>query len=40
MGAIERHPTSRESPWGRSGELTVAHYGGNSQENGQLRQDG
>ncbi|MFD1983069.1 hypothetical protein ACFSOZ_10330 [Mesorhizobium newzealandense] len=32
MGAIERHPTSRESPWGRSGELTVSHYGSNSQE--------
>ncbi|QKC84401.1 hypothetical protein [Mesorhizobium sp. NZP2077] len=32
MGAIERHPTSRESPWGRCGELTVMHYGSNSQE--------
>ncbi|CAN7244227.1 hypothetical protein [Mesorhizobium sp. LjNodule214] len=32
MGACERYPTSRESPWGRSGELTVAHYGSNSQE--------
>jgi hypothetical protein len=32
MGTIERHPTSRESPWGRSGELTVMHYGSNSQE--------
>ena len=31
LGAAERHPTSRESPWGRSGELTVAHYGSNSQ---------
>lgn len=32
MGAIERHPTSRESPWGRCGELTVMYYGSNSQE--------
>ncbi|SDA40432.1 hypothetical protein [Mesorhizobium qingshengii] len=32
MGAIERHPTSRESPWGRCGELTVMRYGSNSQE--------
>jgi hypothetical protein len=32
MGACERHPTSRESPWGRSGELTVSRYGSNSQE--------
>ncbi|WP_143748671.1 hypothetical protein [Mesorhizobium sophorae] len=32
LGAAERHPTSRESPWGRSGELTVSHYGNNSQD--------
>ncbi|WP_095087644.1 hypothetical protein [Mesorhizobium sophorae] len=30
-GAVERHPTSRESPWGRSGELTVQLYGNSSQ---------
>lgn len=27
MGACERHPTSRESPWGRSGKLTVSRGG-------------
>ena len=31
MGACERHPTSRESPWGRCGELTVSYGGSNSQ---------
>ena len=31
LGAAERHPSSRESPWGRSGDLTVQRYGNNSQ---------